>query len=340
MNRNEAKTLVVKAGVELVKTGLIARTWGNVSCRIDKETFAVTPSGRDYLSLTSSEIVEVKINDLSYSGQVKPSSEKGIHAAVYRRFPEMNFAIHTHQENASAISAAGLSAMPVSDASYGFEKEILCSEYALPGTKSLRRNVTETLKKTNSNAIILKNHGVLCFGTDYESTMQTAHSLEQACIEFLSEKGGIIPDYPEKDKECNAALLHARRQQILDAKGGFVLINTDPAVVHCCSLSKPLKPYLDDFAQIVGLSLTVTENRIQLISNGLNHASAVLVRNTGALCWGIDEMDAQAVSMILTKNCKAFLAASLFGRSRPINAFESALMRLVFLKKYSKLAQK
>lgn len=35
MNMDEAKRLVIKAGLKLVESGLIARTWGNVSCRID-----------------------------------------------------------------------------------------------------------------------------------------------------------------------------------------------------------------------------------------------------------------------------------------------------------------
>ncbi len=40
MTINEAKELVIKAGLKLVESGLIARTWGgNVSCRIDDSSF-------------------------------------------------------------------------------------------------------------------------------------------------------------------------------------------------------------------------------------------------------------------------------------------------------------
>ena len=52
----QAKEIVIAAGKKLVETGLIARTWGNVSCRIDQNYFAITPSGRDYLSLTPEDI--------------------------------------------------------------------------------------------------------------------------------------------------------------------------------------------------------------------------------------------------------------------------------------------
>lgn len=154
MERNEAKNLVIKAGLELVHSGLIARTWGNVSCRIDENTFAVTPSGREYSSLSTNDIVEVSINDLSFSGEIRPSVEKGIHAAVYRLHPEINFVIHTHQENASALSATGLDYFEPSSEFSELGKIVICAKYALPGTKSLCRNVTDALKISSGNAMI------------------------------------------------------------------------------------------------------------------------------------------------------------------------------------------
>ena len=72
----EAKRTVIRAGIELVKEGLIQRTWGNVSCRVSDTQFVITPSGRDYLSLEPGDIVAVNIADLAYEGDVKPSSEK------------------------------------------------------------------------------------------------------------------------------------------------------------------------------------------------------------------------------------------------------------------------
>jgi len=52
MTIQEAKETVIIAGKRLVESGLIARTWGNVSCRISDSHFVITPSGRDYVSLT------------------------------------------------------------------------------------------------------------------------------------------------------------------------------------------------------------------------------------------------------------------------------------------------
>ena len=97
----EAKKIVVEAGKQLVSTGLIARTWGNVSCRIDDKQFVITPSGKAYEGLTPDDIVLVNMDDLSYEGDIKPSSEKGIHAQCYLHKTEIGFVIHTHQANPS-----------------------------------------------------------------------------------------------------------------------------------------------------------------------------------------------------------------------------------------------
>ena len=94
----EAKKLVVEAGKKLLETGLIARTWGNVSARISDTQFVITPSGRAYDTLTPEEVVVVNIDDCSHEGDIKPSSEKGIHADAYKHHPLVNFVIHTHQK--------------------------------------------------------------------------------------------------------------------------------------------------------------------------------------------------------------------------------------------------
>lgn len=188
MNIQEARELVVLAGQRLVESGLIARTWGNVSCRISESHFVITPSGRDYLSLTPEEIVEVAINDSSYQGDIKPSSEKGIHAEVYKLYPEINFVIHTHQEYASCISTLDLEAIKVPDTYALLKTEVRCAAYGLPGTKRLRKGVTAALKKSKGNAVIMKHHGALCFGTGYEEAFQAAKELEDASKVYILDR--------------------------------------------------------------------------------------------------------------------------------------------------------
>lgn len=187
MQEELARQTVVNAGLKLVEIGLIARTWGNVSCRVDKDTFVITPSGRPYETLRPEEIVLCKVEDCSYEGEIKPSSEKKLHALLYQMHPEMNFVIHTHQKNASILSASGLNSIPVK----GYPllgDEVRIAEYGLPGTAKLRKGVEQATLGSSSQAVIMAHHGAVCFGKDYEETLTCARQLEEACYEAMASE--------------------------------------------------------------------------------------------------------------------------------------------------------
>lgn len=190
MEIQQAKELVVEAGKRLVESGLIARTWGNVSCRVSDTQFVITPSGRAYETLTPEEIVLVNIADCEYEGEIKPSSEKGIHADSYRLRPDVNFVIHTHQVYASVLSPMGISVKNVyPDAARVIGNEVLCADYGMPSTGKLRKGVEEALLKApDSKAFIMKHHGALCLGKDYDESFQVASVLEDVCRRVIKEK--------------------------------------------------------------------------------------------------------------------------------------------------------
>jgi L-fuculose-phosphate aldolase len=193
-----AKQAVIDAGRKLSETGLIARTWGNVSARVDAETFVITPSGKGYDALTPADIAVLHIKDLSVApdetGQpntVKPSSEKGIHAAVYAQRPETGFVIHTHQFLASI---AGLSKEGAICGAADFWADIVGPEvpiakYGLPGTGKLKKAVAACVKANPaSKAFLMAHHGALCVGADSAQAFQVAQTLEQVCERYITKR--------------------------------------------------------------------------------------------------------------------------------------------------------
>ncbi len=182
----EAKNIVIKAGHELLKAGLIVRTWGNISCRINEKQFVITPSGKAYDGLTPDDIVLVNIADLSYDGDVKPSSEKGIHASCYELRPDINFVIHTHQKNASVVSTLGLDINNITgEAAEIIGTDVPCASYGLPGQPKLRQGVIGAITRSSSKAAIMKHHGAVCLGVDYDDAFKVAQTLEDVCEQFI-----------------------------------------------------------------------------------------------------------------------------------------------------------
>jgi L-fuculose-phosphate aldolase len=392
-----AKQLVIEAGEKLVEAGLIARTWGNVSCRVDDKTFVITPSGKPYIGLTPDDIVEVAIADLAWSGDVKPSSEKGIHAEVYKAYPEANFVIHTHQKIASAISALkhGIDTV-TGEAAELIGNTVLLGSYGLPGTKTLRKGVTAALKASPSKAVIMAHHGALCFGKDLEEAFAVAHMLEKLSASYLldcaKQKLGIhaetlgelstkLGDLLAKSKKSApldpAALYNSSvdrttgkitfqsaadgSESVMDLASGLadaslgeaarmhrdiyllnpalnnIIHNAEEETVAVSRLRKTMKPLLDDFTQICGTKVKCAKPA--RVGKAIKGKNAVLVRDQGALCCGKNSGDAQAVDMIMSKSCLALLATKVAAPAKPINPVEALLMRVVYLKKYSKQAE-
>ena len=120
---------------------------------------------------------------------IKPSSEKGIHAQCYLLRPECNFVIHTHQANASIVSALGCDINDIE----GKSREIIgdnvpVASYGLPGTGKLRQGVVDALLRSDSKAAIMKHHGAVCLGSDYDDAFKVASELEAVCEKFVFER--------------------------------------------------------------------------------------------------------------------------------------------------------
>lgn len=177
MNEKELRQQIIDACLYLKKTGLIARTWGNVSARLNDEEFIITPSGLDYELTKPEDLVIVKIKDCSYDkSQRKPSSEKGVHASAYQLRSDVNFIVHTHQLYASAICAEEFS-IRLTDGTF-----VPCAKYGLPSTSGLKENCEKEFRNfPNANMFLMAKHGVVTFGKTMKEALNNAELLEKEC---------------------------------------------------------------------------------------------------------------------------------------------------------------
>lgn len=185
MDTRKAKEAVCAAGKRLLQEGLVARTWGNVSIKVDDRHMVITPSGRKYDDLTPDDMVLVDIYTLKYEGNLKPSSELKLHCEVYQTRPHIGAVIHTHQLFASIVAAAQRD-VEVLDAAHQVilgGKVIKAAPYALPNTKKITVETARAI--ANSNAALMANHGAVCIGEDLEKTFAVARTLELACEQFI-----------------------------------------------------------------------------------------------------------------------------------------------------------
>ena len=192
MDLQELKTKVCDAGKMLLKEGLVARTWGNVSIKVNDTQMVITPSGRKYDELTPNEMVLVDIYTLKYEGNLKPSSELKLHCQIYKTKPEIGAVIHTHQMFGSIVAAAQVDVQVLDENHQNIlgGKVIKAAPYALPNTKKITMATAKAIE--NSNAALMSNHGVVCIGKDLEHVFEVARTLEKACELFIESKKAIV----------------------------------------------------------------------------------------------------------------------------------------------------
>lgn len=196
MTEAEARKTVVDAGLELIETGLVDGTWGNISVRIDAATMAITPSGRDYREIQPGDIVIVDIASGEARGG-KPSTETPLHRAVYRARPEAGAVVHTHSLSASTVAAAQVEVPPVlDDFAQIVGPSLRTAAYAIPGTKAMAKRVLRALH--GRTAALLADHGAIATGRDMGEALLCARMVEKGCRVFIDASflGGAKPLVP------------------------------------------------------------------------------------------------------------------------------------------------
>jgi len=182
MSAAAVRAAVVRLARTLAQRGYLAGTGGNIALRIDTETFAVTPSATDYYGMQAEDVPLLRIRDLArLAGTRTPSVESSLHARVFRDRPDCTWSIHTHQPVASACALLGAPLdVETSAARMLLGPRVALVGYAPSGTRWLAARLGRALRPT-INAYLMRNHGILCCGTQLATALDTVAALEAIC---------------------------------------------------------------------------------------------------------------------------------------------------------------
>jgi L-ribulose-5-phosphate 4-epimerase len=167
---------------ELVASGLVAWTSGNISARVpDEELMVIKASGVPYAELTPEAIVVCDLEGELVEGSLAPSSDAATHGYVYRNMPEVGGVAHTHSPYATAWAARGESIPCVLTAiADEFGGDIPVAPFALIGGEDIGREIVDTLDGHRSPAVLLRGHGVFALGAGPRDAVKAAVMCEDA----------------------------------------------------------------------------------------------------------------------------------------------------------------
>jgi len=202
MSKKSIKKNVAYYMRRLYKQGLTTCSGGNVSCKIDENTIAITPSQLDKGRLKKNDIGLVSLQGENLNPKIKLSMETEMHLAVYRARPDINAITHAHPAFASSFC---VSKIPVLSNLTGEARAIIgnpiLAPYELMGTQSLANSAAKAALETD--IILLENHGILTVGKTLFEAYDKMEVFEMSSkIQFITHLMGNFKQL--NDDEINA----------------------------------------------------------------------------------------------------------------------------------------
>ena len=195
---NEERKQIVEAGKKLITDRLTTGTSGNISIYdAEKKLMLISPSGIGYFDTKPEDIVVMDLDGKIVEGDKKPSSEWGLHAAMYKTKPNARAAVHTHSMFCTVLACLR---EPLKAAHYVVADSgatcVPCAEYQTYGTPELAKAATEAMGE--SDAVLLANHGMIAVGKSLSSAYGLAAGMEY-CAEvyyraMCAGKPYVLPD--------------------------------------------------------------------------------------------------------------------------------------------------
>lgn len=192
------RAAVVEVGLEALRRGVVHGTAGNMSLREPESgLIAISPSGMPYPTVTPADVVVVTADGKVADGARKPSSETPLHTMVHREMPNILAVVHTHSHYSTVVSCIRPALPPIlTEACLVVGTEVPVTRYGLTGTDDFAESVREVLTP-ETRAVILKNHGLICFGQTFDEALGIAEIVEEAAkvyVHALAANGGREPD--------------------------------------------------------------------------------------------------------------------------------------------------
>ena len=349
MSNMDKRREIIDTGIGLLEEKLVARTWGNISARIDADNYLITPSGLDYTSMREEDIVSVNIKTGEYTGINRPSGEKGVHSAAYEVFDDVNFVVHTHQTYATAVSLAGFDSLEATagspTGSESFETSagstagselfditeeeieklggIALAEYGLPGTKEIT-NACKSALLTGAHTVLMIHHGVLVLGKDKEEAMKRVKLLET--IRERNVKRVI------KDNTLNNYLKALNTCPEDNSSYGYCEVLTDKALIALSNSETEIFSQLDDVSQMIGTKIVTVDSLDKALKLNDN---AVLIKGVGALIKAENKDDLEALKVLMNKMAIVKLYTKAKNVKAEISIEESDFMHYDYVNRYS-----
>lgn len=167
VDMRELRAELVETARAIVRSGAISMSGhGNISLRIPGRDEVLYTAGPTLSGVEESSIVRLSLDGTVLEGEVPPLAAAVIsmHTAIYQDRPETGCVLHTHSPYATACAVANRPIEGWTEAFgiFGLEDGVPLAAYGARGSEQAIQNIRAVLTP-KTRAVLLANHGVLCF---------------------------------------------------------------------------------------------------------------------------------------------------------------------------------
>ncbi len=178
---------ILEVGKLIHQKGWVAANDGNISVRMDEGRILCTCTGVSKGMMTAEDVIVCDAEGNKIAGVRERTTEIGMHLTIYRMRPDVCAVVHAHPPVATGFAVAGrplnLALLPEVIVSLGC---VPLAEYGLPGTPALAEGMLPYIP--NYDAILLGNHGSVCYGEDVYKALFKMETVEHfARITLVAE---------------------------------------------------------------------------------------------------------------------------------------------------------
>ncbi|WP_137288893.1 class II aldolase/adducin family protein [Natronorubrum halophilum] len=205
MNLETQRRAVVEHAPELA--ALTPGRTGNLSVRDGNtgDAFAVTPTGVPYDSFDATDVPVVGVDGEHRDGEMAPSSEVPMHAAIYRR-EDVGAIVHTHSPWSTAMAIAHQPLPPIHYMIVAVGKSVPVAEYAPYGTDALAENIVAAMDDADATATFIENHGLVVTASDLETALENTHHVESLARLYLQTTAAGLEPRTLSDEQLETVL--------------------------------------------------------------------------------------------------------------------------------------
>jgi len=205
MQKESAIKEFAEACRRIAEYSLVSCSSGNLSWRVKPNTALLSASGSWLGELTAEQVAVCDITTGESVNGVKATCESVYHLGILKSRPNVNVVLHFQSHYATAIACGETDAvnfnMTIEVPVYIGTPTVV--PYLPPGSGELAQAVIDSFTDSQTHLAILKNHGLVSVGKDFNDAIQKAVFFEMACK--------IIQTNPNAKPLSDDAVKHLRK---------------------------------------------------------------------------------------------------------------------------------